>query len=119
MVVRVIFDEAGECCRLTPSSLKAAPACRYCESIAVRSSSNDGRPPMVAAMQWVSRITTVSLEMALPAGLGYLADQRWGTEPWLTSVGALFGFIVGFWHLLQLVAKDQSNTPQDRDKSSK
>jgi len=85
----------------------------------VRSSSNDGRPPMVVAMQWVSGITTVSLEMALPAGLGYLADERWGTEPWLTSVGALFGFIVGFRHLLQLVAKDQSNTPQDRDKSSK
>jgi len=118
-VSQVVFDEASECCRLAPSSLKATSVCRNCESIAVQSSSNDGRPPMVAAMQWVSRITTVSLEMALPAGLGYLADEGWGTEPWLTSVGALFGFIVGFRHLLQLVAKDQSNAPQDRGKSSK
>jgi F0F1-type ATP synthase assembly protein I len=74
---------------------------------------------MVAAMQWVSRITTVSLEMVLPAGLGYLADQRWETEPWLTSVGALLGFTVGFRHLLQMVAKEQSNIPRNQGKSDK
>ena len=78
---------------------------------------NNGRPPMVAAMQWVSQITTVSLEMALPAGLGHLADRRWGTGPWLTCVGALLGFVVGFRHLLLMVAKEQSKKPGNRGKS--
>ena len=82
----------------------------------MRSSKNDGRPPMVVAMQWVSQLTTVSLEMALPAGLGYLADKRWETEPWLVSIGALFGFIVGMRHLLQIVAKKQIHKTRDQGK---
>ena len=55
------------------------------------------------ASEWISRITTVGLEMALPPGLGYWLDGRWGTEPWLVICGAVLGFAGGFWHLLQLV----------------
>ena len=62
--------------------------------------SNDDRPPMVVAMRWVQQITSIAVEMALPAFLGHLADQRWGTEPWLVGVGALFGFAVAMVHLL-------------------
>ena len=57
---------------------------------------------MAVAMQWVSRITTVSLEMVLPAALGYWLDGRWGTTPWLVSVGAVLGFTVGIRHLLEM-----------------
>ena len=53
----------------------------------------DQRPPMVVAMYWVSQVTTVGLEMSLPAGLGYWLDLRWGTLPWLVSLGGLLGFI--------------------------
>ena len=48
------------------------------------------------------RVTTVGLEMVLPAVLGYFLDQRWGTEPWLVVTGATLGFIVGFRHLLAM-----------------
>jgi F0F1-type ATP synthase assembly protein I len=68
----------------------------------VSGASNDGRPPMVAAMRWVQQITSIAVEMALPAFLGHLADERWGTEPWLVGVGALFGFAVAMLHLLSL-----------------
>jgi ATP synthase protein I len=68
----------------------------------VSGASNDGRPPMVAAMWWVQQITSISVEMAVPAFLGHLADERWKTEPWLVGVGALFGFAVGMLHLLAL-----------------
>ncbi len=61
---------------------------------------------MVAAMQWVSQITTVSLEMSLPAGLGYWLDKQWGAEPWLVIVGAVLGFYVAMTHLMQLVAAE-------------
>ena len=31
--------------------------------------------------------------------LGRYLDGRWGTEPWLTLCGAVFGFGAGFYHL--------------------
>ncbi len=56
---------------------------------------------MALAMEWVAKITTVGLEMALPAiGGGYL-DRRLGTSYW-APVGLVLGFVVGFWHLLQM-----------------
>lgn len=65
---------------------------------------DDQRPPLVVAIQWVSQITTVSLEMVLPAALGYWLDGTFGTEPWLTIVGAVLGFGIGLRHLLELTA---------------
>ena len=81
-------------------------------------SKHDDRPPVVVAMQWVTQITTIGLEMAIPAGLGYWADTRWGTEPWLVSVGAIVGFAVGMRHLLWITGnRTRPNVPgkPDRD----
>jgi hypothetical protein len=60
---------------------------------------------MVVAMQWVNQITTIALEMALPARLGAWLDKRWGTEPWLVAVGAGLGFAVAMVHLMALAKK--------------
>jgi len=57
---------------------------------------------MAVAMNWVSQITTISLEMALPALGGNWLDNRWGTSPWLVCIGAVIGFGVGMLHLIQL-----------------
>lgn len=52
-------------------------------------------------MEWVAKITTVALEMVIPAvGGGYL-DQRLGTQYW-ALVGVVVGMVVGIWHLLQM-----------------
>jgi ATP synthase protein I len=57
--------------------------------------------PLALAMEWVSKITTVALEMVLPTvGGGYL-DRRLGTTYW-TLIGVIVGFLVGMWHLLQM-----------------
>ena len=69
--------------------------------------SNDDRPPMVVAMRWVHQITSIAIEMAVPAFLGHWADQHWGTEPWFVGIGALLGFAVAMVHLLALAK--QSN----------
>ncbi len=74
--------------------------------------SNDDRPPMVVAMRWVNQITSIAIEMAVPAFLGHWADQRWGTEPWLVGIGALLGFAVAMVHLLALAK--QSNRRETR-----
>jgi Putative F0F1-ATPase subunit Ca2+/Mg2+ transporter len=64
--------------------------------------SKDDRPPMVVAIEWTTQITSIAVEMAAPAWLGHWADQRWGTEPWLVSVGACLGFSMAMVHLLAL-----------------
>jgi uncharacterized protein YqgC (DUF456 family) len=52
-------------------------------------------------MEWVAKITTVALEMVIPAvGGGYL-DQRLGTNYW-ALIGVVLGVVVGMWHLLQM-----------------
>lgn len=71
---------------------------------------------MVVAAEWVTRITTVGLEMALPAALGYWLDERWGTEPWLIILGGALGFTVGLRHLLQM-QKPTGNPPSDQTNS--
>jgi F0F1-type ATP synthase assembly protein I len=54
--------------------------------------------------------------MAIPAALGYWLDGRFGTEPWLVTVGAALGFFVGFRHLLQMV-KPPGNSSADKKRS--
>ena len=56
---------------------------------------------MAAAVQWVAKITTVALEMFLPAVLGGYLDRRFGTG-YLALVGLVFGVVLGIWHLLQM-----------------
>ena len=72
---------------------------------------NGNRPsadPLALAMEWVSKITTVALEMVLPAiGGGYL-DQRLGTKYWALA-GLVLGFTVGMWHLLQMTKVKRSD----------
>jgi F0F1-type ATP synthase assembly protein I len=53
----------------------------------------------------VQQIFAISAEFAVPAVIGYWLDQKWGTEPWLVSVGAVLGFFVGMRHLLQMAAR--------------
>jgi F0F1-type ATP synthase assembly protein I len=77
---------------------------------AVSGPTNDDRPPMVVAMQWVSQITTIGLEMVLPAVLGIWLDKKWGTAPWLVIVGVLLGFVTGMYHLLQIVRSANSKS---------
>lgn len=71
---------------------------------------NGNRPstdPLALALEWVSKITTVALEMVLPAiGGGYL-DKRFHTEHW-ALVGLVLGFSLGMWHLLQMTKVKRS-----------
>lgn len=66
-------------------------------------SPDDQLPPMAIAMQWVSRITSISLMMVLPALGGYWCDEKFGTGPWLLIAGALLGAVLAATQLFQLV----------------
>ncbi len=73
----------------------------------------DERPPVVVAIEWVSRITTVALEMVLPGLAGHWLDQRWGTS-YLTLVGFAFGLTAGIWHLLSMAGQYKRRLATDR-----
>jgi hypothetical protein len=80
----------------------------------------DERPPLVVAFEWVSKITTVALEMVLPGILGTWLDRRWGTK-FLALVGFALGLVVGIWHLLILTGTGNSKRTRrpDSEKPSK
>ena len=65
----------------------------------------DSEPPMVAASRWVHQITSIALEMALPAGAGYWLDQKWGTAPWLVILGSALGLLTAGLSFAQMVKK--------------
>jgi hypothetical protein len=78
--------------------------------------------PIATAMQWVSRITTVGLEMVLPGLGGLWLDGRWGTS-FLGLVGFALGMTLGIWHLLQMTRSlntkgGRSKQPLEKDSPS-
>jgi F0F1-type ATP synthase assembly protein I len=69
----------------------------------------DERLPIAIAMEWSARLMTIGLEMALPAGGGYWLDLQLGTRPVFLILGAMLGFAVGMFHLMQIAR--QKNPP--------
>jgi F0F1-type ATP synthase assembly protein I len=39
--------------------------------------------------------------------LGYWIDKKLGTTPWLTLMGTILGFILGFYHFFKVVLNDR------------
>ncbi len=79
--------------------------------------SNDDRPPVAIAAQWVSQITGIGVEIILPILAGRWLDQRWGTSCW-TVVGAVLGPLLGFWHLFRItgvVGGTKTNSGEKND----
>ena len=74
-----------------------------------------GRMPLAAAMRWVSQITTIALQMALPPLGGAWLDSIYGTSPWLVCIGALLGFATGMLQLLKLAKTSSTRYNGQRD----
>lgn len=63
-------------------------------------------------MEWSSKITTVALEMVLPAAGGYWVDLKLGTKFVFVLLGMVLGLAVGMRHLIRMTATKKS--PSDR-----
>jgi F0F1-type ATP synthase assembly protein I len=68
----------------------------------------DDRSPLAIAAAWSATIITISMEMVLPIGLGYLVDTWLGTRIVFVILGAVAGMTLGMWHLMQVVSKSSS-----------
>ncbi|MFK7777541.1 MAG: AtpZ/AtpI family protein [Gimesia sp.] len=77
------------------------------------------RSSLAEAHLWVSRLTTVSLEMALPAFFGLWLDKKWGTTPLLTAICAILGFVCGLTHLLQMAKEAERNEQKSKNQFKK
>ena len=78
----------------------------------------DQRSPMAQAAEWVSRITTVALEMVLPGILGSWLDKRWDTG-FLGLVGFALGVTLGTWHLIWMTKTAANNDDHSSDERRK
>jgi F0F1-type ATP synthase assembly protein I len=47
-------------------------------------------------------IAQVGLEMVVPIGIGWWADEQLGWAPWLLILGVILGFVLGIGHLVAL-----------------
>jgi F0F1-type ATP synthase assembly protein I len=57
----------------------------------------------------------VGLEMVVPIGLGWWADEQLGSAPWLLVLGVILGFVLGIVHLVALTRQDESKPPKDKE----
>ncbi|HRX79444.1 MAG TPA: hypothetical protein P5307_10320 [Pirellulaceae bacterium] len=56
---------------------------------------------LAKGMEWVSKITTVALEMVVPAVIGSWLDQHLETS-FLGVLGLVVGVPLGIWHLVKM-----------------
>jgi hypothetical protein len=59
-------------------------------------------------MKWVSRITTVALEMVLPGLVGLWLDNQLETQ-FFALLGFALGVPLGIWHLIAMTKKKRND----------
>jgi F0F1-type ATP synthase assembly protein I len=75
----------------------------------------DDRSALALGLEWSSRITTVAFEMVIPALAGYWLDHRLGVSPLFLILGAILGFVIGLYSLLQMTRpKPDRENPDDK-----
>ena len=67
---------------------------------------NVDRSPLAVAATWVSMVTTIATEMAIPPLLGLWLDERFGTRVVFVSLGAIGGLALGMSTLVRLARAD-------------
>jgi hypothetical protein len=64
---------------------------------------SDDRKATSDAMRWASQVTSLGMELAVPAGAGVWLDSKYDTLPGFTLVGVCFGSYLAFRGLQQLL----------------
>ncbi len=69
----------------------------------------DGRNSVARGYVVSTRVTSIGMQMAIPPAIGWWADSKFKTEPWLLCLGAVIGFTVSMYELVRL-AKDSEKS---------
>ena len=70
-----------------------------------------------ALIRKASEISSIGYSMAVPPGLGYLADRYFGTPPVGLVVGAVLGFLSGTLQLFRLAGMISVRRETDKKQS--
>jgi ATP synthase protein I len=73
----------------------------------------DDRSSLALGLEWSSRITTVALEMVVPALIGYWIDLKLGTRLVFLILGTALGFVTGLMSLLRMTRSAKPNRERD------
>ena len=65
-------------------------------------------------MRWVSTVTTCSLEIVLPAAIGYWIDHKLGTVPWFAVGGLVLGLVAGPYHFYVAMKAEMDKTKRGK-----
>ena len=71
----------------------------------------DGRNSVARGYVVASRVMSIGMQMAVPPAIGWWADGKFNTAPWLLCLGAVIGFAVSMTELVQLAR--ESNKSKD------
>ncbi len=69
----------------------------------------DGRSAAARGYVLAGRVTSIGMQMAIPPAIGWWADSKFNTAPWLLIVGAVLGFTISMLELVRF-AKDSENS---------
>ena len=69
----------------------------------------DGRNSVARGYVLATRVTSIGMQMAIPPALGWWADGKLNTTPWLLGLGAVVGFTVSIFELVRF-AKDSEDS---------
>ena len=78
--------------------------------------------PYAALLRKATEISSVAYSMAIPPGLGYLADRYFQSSPIGLTIGAVLGFLTGTLQLFRLAGMltgQQKHRKSQSDSSDK
>lgn len=65
----------------------------------------DGRNATARGYVLANRVTSIGMQMALPPAIGWWADTKLKTAPWLLCLGAVLGFVMSLLQLIHLATE--------------
>lgn len=69
----------------------------------------DGRSDLARGYVLASRATSIGIQMVVPAAIGWWADSRFKTEPWLLVLGTILGFLILIVSVLRLANESEKS----------
>jgi hypothetical protein len=72
----------------------------------------ESRSALSVGYYWCARVTTIGLEFATPALLGFGLDRWLKTSPWFTVIGAFLGLGLGMTQVLRLAGESSRPIPR-------
>lgn len=73
----------------------------------------DGRNAVARGYVIASRVTSIGMQMAIPPAIGWWADGKLNTAPWLLVLGTVMGFAVS---LIEIVNLANASSKQNDDR---